>query len=222
MIVVGVDGYPKGWVGVILRDGEFRGAVVAPSLAAIAAAVPEAVAIGVDMPIGLPDDRPRAADARARRFVGPRGSSVFAVLPRDVLTAPDIGEARRRSIERLGISFSSQAWALRARILEADGFGRDPRVREVHPEVSFRAMAGEHLRHPKSSWAGMVLRRGLLASHGIELPDELDEAGVAGVDDVLDAAAAAWSAHRIATGQASSLPQEPEVGSDGHRAAIWY
>lgn len=57
MIVVGVDGYPKGWVGVILRDGEFRGAVVAPSLAAIAAAVPEAVAIGVDMPIGLPDDR---------------------------------------------------------------------------------------------------------------------------------------------------------------------
>jgi predicted RNase H-like nuclease len=147
---------------------------------------------------------------------------VFWALSRDALTAPDIDEARRRSIERLGVSFSSQAWALREKILEADAFGRDPRIREVHPEVSFCAMAGEHLAHPKSSWAGVMLRRRLLASNGIELPDELGAAGVAGVDDVLDAAAAAWSANRIATGVAASLPSEPEVASDGHRAAIWY
>jgi predicted RNase H-like nuclease len=67
-----------------------------------------------------------------------------------------------------------------------------------------------------------MLRRRLLASNGIELPDDLQDAGAAGVDDVLDAAAAAWSAARIAGGTARSFPPEPESGSDGHRAAIWY
>jgi predicted RNase H-like nuclease len=38
---------------------------------------------------------------------------------------------------------------------------------------------------------------------------------------VLDAAAAAWSAHRIALGTAGSFPDEPEV-VDGLRVAIWY
>ena len=39
-------------------------------------------------------------------------------------------------------------------------------------------------------------------------------------DDVLDACAVAWSAHRRATGDARWLPDPPEVFSDGIRAAI--
>jgi hypothetical protein len=47
----------------------------------------------------------------------------------------------------------------------------------------------------KKSWAGACERRYALSVSGIELPAELGEAGVrAGFDDVLDAAAAAWSA----------------------------
>jgi predicted RNase H-like nuclease len=42
-----------------------------------------------------------------------------------------------------------------------------------------------------------------------------------GVDDVLDAAAAAWSACRILNGQAKSLPDPPEV-VDGYPVAVWY
>jgi predicted RNase H-like nuclease len=57
---------------------------------------------------------------------------------------------------------------------------------------------------------------------GIELPDDLGEAGVAGFDDVLDAAAAAWSAACIAAGEAQSLPPDALVGPDGLTAAIWY
>jgi predicted RNase H-like nuclease len=41
------------------------------------------------------------------------------------------------------------------------------------------------------------------------------------LDDVLDAAAAAWTANRIATGQAMTLPDPPEL-SDGLRICIWY
>jgi predicted RNase H-like nuclease len=60
----------------------------------------------------------------------------------------------------------------------------------------------------------------LLRRHGIELT-ELRAAAPAPLDDVLDAAAAAWSAQRIADGVASTLPSPPEP-VDGQRIAIWY
>ena len=42
-----------------------------------------------------------------------------------------------------------------------------------------------------------------------------------GVDDVLDAAAVAWTARRVAAGAARRLPAEPERFSDGVDCAIW-
>jgi hypothetical protein len=55
-------------------------------------------------------------------------------------------------------------------------------------------------------------RRRLLAdTAGIVLPDDLGPAGrAAAVDDVLDAAAAAWTARRVAHGQARPLPDPPD------------
>ena len=41
-------------------------------------------------------------------------------------------------------------------------------------------------------------------------------------DDVFDAAAAAWSAHRIATGTAQCLPTAPEHDAHGRPVAIRY
>jgi predicted RNase H-like nuclease len=46
-------------------------------------------------------------------------------------------------------------------------------------------------------------------------------AGKAGVDDVLDAAIAAWTARRVASGQARAVPDPPERFSDGLPCAIW-
>jgi predicted RNase H-like nuclease len=42
-----------------------------------------------------------------------------------------------------------------------------------------------------------------------------------GVDDVLDAAAVAWTAVRVARGVARHLPDPPERFSDGIDCAIW-
>jgi predicted RNase H-like nuclease len=41
------------------------------------------------------------------------------------------------------------------------------------------------------------------------------------VDDVLDAAAAAWTALRVSQGAARCLPDPPETFSDGLPCAIW-
>lgn len=96
------------------------------------------------------------------------------------------------------------------------------RVAETHPEVCFAAMADTTLAYAKKTWAGAELRRRLLAEAGIELPADLGAAGgEAAVDDVLDAAAAAWTAARIAAGTAHCLPDPPEVFSDGLPGAIW-
>jgi predicted RNase H-like nuclease len=219
---VGIDGYPKGWVAVILRDGAFENALVGTRLAALVARLGDALAIGVDMPIGLPESGAREADLLARAMLGPRRSSVFITPPRAALEKGTIEEARAESTRLSGHSISSQAWALRDRIWEADAVAQaDSRIREVHPEVSFAAAAERTLRWPKSTWAGLVERRSILIDVGIHLPDDIGEAGEAGVADVLDAAIGAWTAKRIASGEARSLPDQP-----GHRGGpvpvIWY
>lgn len=116
-------------------------------------------------------------------------------------------------------SLSAQSFALRKKILEVEE-RLEERIFEVHPEVSFAALAGRHLRHSKRSWNGQMERRRLLAAAGIELPDEL-AAVRAAPDDVLDAAVAAWSAARKARGVAVTLPPGPPV-QDGRPVAIWY
>ncbi|MFN3218912.1 MAG: DUF429 domain-containing protein [Acidimicrobiales bacterium] len=107
-----------------------------------------------------------------------------------------------------------------------------PRFVEVHPETSFTVMAGRPLA-PKRSSEGVAERIEVLAealgdtglvAEALRDPVGLvrraetaagaadgsaDEAAVAmgrfGVDDVLDALAAAWSARRYALGQATVL-----------------
>lgn len=74
----------------------------------------------------------------------------------------------------------------------------------------------------KNTWDGMWRRIDLLAQEGIELPRDLgDGPGEAGPDDVLDAAAAAWTARRKSNGQAIPRPNPPEPMMKGRAAAIW-
>ncbi|WP_079175456.1 DUF429 domain-containing protein [Streptomyces malaysiense] len=99
----------------------------------------------------------------------------------------------------------------------------DERIHEAHPEVSFYALAdGVPLAHAKKTWRGQNLRRSLLAEAGLVLPDELGEADRIPVDDVLDAAVEAWSAHRIALGTANRVPEVPEPDPEGRLVEIRY
>ena len=149
--VAGIDGYRRGWVAVVLVDGRFERAIVAKRLADLAERLDASGIIGVDVPIGLPESGARAADLEAARVVGPRRSSVFPTPPRAVWEAADIDTARRLSIALTGKSIASQTFALRERVLEADVVAKsDSRIREVHPEVSFRAIAGRSLMAPKA------------------------------------------------------------------------
>lgn len=219
--LLGVDACPQGWVGIELDvDGRFRSAVIAPTIADLVGAHQ---VVAIDIPIGLPDAGRRATDAEARRRIGRLASSVFTSPTRVAIEAATYEEAARAQLAAGGPGLSKQTWALRTKLLDVDRWVRQAgmRVVEVHPEVSFALLNGGPLTFSKRSWNGQAHRRALLASAGIELLRDLGDAGAAGADDVLDAAAAAWTALRVAAGQAESLPSPPETFSDGLPAAIW-
>lgn len=223
--VVGVDGCPKGWIAIVLSDGGFARAEFFPSFAELLSHLSEAQVIAVDIPIGLPDGpAPRPADVEARKLLSPHGSSVFPTPPRVVLEASTYAEANRISKKRFKRGISQQSYALRKKILEVDVLAaKDERIYEVHPEVSFTEMNGEPLTHPKKSWHGQAARLRLLATVGIAIPDDLGTAGRIPPDDIIDAAAAAWSAQRIAAGHAESVGEPtPNEQPNPHAGRIWY
>jgi predicted RNase H-like nuclease/predicted enzyme related to lactoylglutathione lyase len=210
--VAGVD-LAGGGLAVVVLEGSrvveaFRCETFADAL------LVDAEVVAVDVPIGIPDEGERPADTSARRFVGPRASSVFTTPVRRVLEAPSYTEARSISSELAGKSISAQSYALRNRILELDEYARDDeRVIEVHPEVSFRELAHRPLLS-KHRTDGLVERRALLEEAGIELPASVPRVAE---PDLLDATVAAWSARRYALGEAVPLPP----GHAARLGAIW-
>ncbi|MFG3420588.1 DUF429 domain-containing protein [Micromonospora sp. NPDC048063] len=221
--VLGVDACKTGWVAIELHAGSFAGAHIAPSLTALLAQHADVDVVGVDMPLGLAEVGWREADVAAAAVLGEARSTVFRVPPRSVWLEEEYESAVKRCREITGQGFSRQAWALRTKLLEANAYrdGGRHRVYEVHPEVSFRGITHGRSLAPKKTWQGQMQRRGQLVEVGIAVPAELGAAGRAGPDDVLDAAAAAWSAHRIAAGHAISYPNPPEECAAGGTIAIW-
>ncbi|MDH3305903.1 MAG: DUF429 domain-containing protein [Acidimicrobiia bacterium] len=210
--VIGIDGWKGGWVAVVLDGGRFEAAFCVPDIASLDAHYGDVAAVGIDMPIGFPTDGPRRSDVEARKFVGPRGSSVFTTLPEAAYRAGSYGAATEITQRLWGKGISQQSYALRTRVLEIDSAISAIGIHEIHPEVSFRAMAGQPLAWSKKTWNGQQQRTDLLEQEGIVLPTHLGEAGTVPVDDILDAAACAWSADRIRRGEASTLPADPLPG----------
>jgi predicted RNase H-like nuclease len=223
--VLGVDGCPAGWVGIVLGAAEGPRAVFGPAFADVVAEAGPVCAIGVDMPVGLSADAARRCDAEARARLGRRRSTLFTMPVQAAFDAATYAEANTRNRAATGQGLSRQAWALAARVLEIErwrGTNGSP-LFEVHPELSFAMLAGgSPLAAGKKSWAGMVQRRALLLSGGVEVPDDLGWPGTrAGADDVLDAAAVAWSAQRVRDRRAECIPDPPELDGAGRPMAIW-
>lgn len=222
LLVVGVDGCQGGWVAVALAGGAFHSAFFHAGVSGILERYPAARTVGVDIPIGLERGRFRGVDAVARKRLGGRASTLFETPPKEVVEEADFAAANRLCRTLTGKGCSRQSHGLRERILEVRPIARrDRRVAEVHPELSFLAMAGGRSLPRKKTWAGAAERRRLLEEEGIELPADIGSPGLhVPVDDVLDAAAAAWTAHRVATGRAERVAPERRARG-GREIAIW-
>lgn len=122
-----------------------------------------------------------------------------------------------------------QTFALVPKILEVDKLMTlklQKRVFEVHPEVCFSQAlnGGKSLGFGKKSAIGVLSRLRLLQEVGLDASAALAAWGVSGrpavegkvgLDDVLDALVAAWTARRQARGEAQRVAKQEERDAKG-------
>ena len=225
MFVAGVDGCRAGWIA-------FKVVFAIPchfsrvDLASWLRNRPSDLAcLGIDIPIGLLD-APRVCDKAARKLLGPRRSSVFPAPRRASLRANSHAEASALNRQITGRGLTIQAWGIAPKIKQVDDAITPDSQQwafEVHPEVSFWALNGQHpMAHKKKSKEGAAERLSLLSPIFPEIGRYLGSRlpGV-GKDDLLDAAAAAWTALRRHRGEADCVCT-PERDERGLETTIYY
>ena len=201
-LIAGVDGRRGGWAVALVTLGAGAPTVEwhvvagqdADGFRAVLDLAAGADAVGVDCPVGLPAHDWRACDLLAKRRLGAASARVVRAPPRRVLAASGYARAREVARDLLGgRGVSAQAYGLRGAVLAVDEVlraGVTARVVEVHPELSFAALAGEVLASKKTP-AGRAARLAALAAWTADAGSSAPDG-----DDGLDALAAAWSVWR--------------------------
>lgn len=220
--VLGVDGARDGWVGALVDGDEISWVRFGHLREALAHDV---AAVGVDMPVGLPARGRRECDLLAKRRLGRAHPRVFLAPPRAVLDARSYDDAAARHRARTGgLGLSVQTWHIVEKMREADTvadyladcLADDDRLIEVHPELSFAALAGSVLPS-KHTPQGRAARLAALRGPWPRLPDPPRGATTV---DAIDALAVAWSTLRFRRGAAESLPDRPQRDERGRLMRI--
>jgi predicted RNase H-like nuclease len=206
-MIAGVDGAGDRWV-IAVVCGDAVSWAVAQHAAAVLEEVAGCAAVGVDVPIGLPEQGPRRCDVEARRGLGRAAASIFLAPVRDVLDAASHREACAALRQRGEAGMTIYTWGIVPKIREWDALALPPHIIEVHPELSFRAMA-PGVAFPRKKSAPGAWQRITALSSMVDIGAALASAPErVGLDDALDALAAAWSARRWAAGCAQTLGGE--------------
>jgi predicted RNase H-like nuclease len=221
---LGLDGFKKGWVAVLL-DGDHQEINFIRDVADAMSLRFDRLAI--DIPIGMNDDGERGCDRLARDLLRPHTSRVFTGARRWLWEKFDDPDKANKEAERRGQKKGSrQLWHLGTKIMQVDAFvRRNPGldIREVHPELVFQRLNGGKPLPSKKSDAGAALRRTLLMREGIgDIDQWLKSARIgtgAKADDVLDACAVAIAARD----PGGSVPEgTPPIDGHGLAMQIWF
>ena len=224
MRALGVDGFRRGWVAVLL-DGEHHDVSFHRDIAD-ALSIPFDRA-AIDIPIGMTGDGERSCDLLARERLRPHASRVFTGARRwlwQEFSDPD--RANREALRRRQKRVSRQLWHLGPKIMEVDALlcaNRSRDVRESHPELVFLRLNGGRPLQSKKSDPGIRLRLRLLKRQGVcEIDRWLAETRIgtgAKRDDVLDACAVAIAARDMA----GSVPEgTPPMDAHHLPMQIWF
>jgi predicted RNase H-like nuclease len=229
MFVAGADGCrsPQGWVCFKVDVTSLATSLAVIELPSLLNNRPSDLAfLGIDIPIGLLDGS-RACDKAARKLLGqPRGTSVFAAPCRAALAEETHAEASAMNRQRTGRGLSQQAFGIAPKIKQVDDAITPESQQwafEVHPEVCFWALNGQRpMKHNKKTKEGVADRIALLSPVFPEIGRHLaNRPPRVSADDLLDAAAAAWTALRRHQGEADCVCT-PERDAKGLEVTIYY
>lgn len=233
--IAGVDGCRSGWF-VVMENGGGHISFVAPDFNNIINHENHPCVIAIDVPIGLLTEARnggRLCDSEARRLLGKRHVTVFTPPIRETIQNENVDFNRAREITSAmnaqgnDMSISRQAHALLPKIREVNLLMNPTMqncVYEVHPEISFYAMNNDSpIPNGKRSEDGFITRLELLNRVFPGWNIEQGRPRGVGRDDVLDAFAALWTARRILSGDAASIPNDAALERDatGLAMQIW-
>ena len=224
MRALGLDGFSRGWVAVVM-DGDIREL-------SFHSDIEDALRqrfdrVGIDIPIGMPDDGTRACDKLARTQLRPHAARVFTGARRWLWQEFDDPDKANAAASRRGQSRASrQLWHLGRKIMQVDAYVRvhpDLDIREVHPELVFLRLNQGRPLPSKKSESGLLLRQRLLRRAGFpdigEWTTRRRSSTGAKPDDVLDACAVAIAALE----PAGHLPEgPPPLDACGVKMQIWF
>jgi predicted RNase H-like nuclease len=227
-LYVGADRCPAGWLSVAYTTAGFDHASVFEEVGPLWGRYEETAArVLIAVPIGLREagEEPRVPDERARALLGPLSGTVVDPPVREATRKQRYATANRVHERKTGRPLSRTSYDRSGAIAEVDSLlGAIPEARdlflEAHPELCFRAFAGDPLEQPKTTAAGYAERLRTLAEFDPDAPvDVVSAAEATGgrevrVHDVLDATALGLSA-RPGPGELRSLPDSPEHDAEG-------
>lgn len=234
-LYLGVDWSRDGWVAVVFGADEYDHATVIAEVGDLWHTYGErARRICIDVPVGLVErgEAVREADRQARAVLGPLSETVFTPPVREATRKRRYPAANRVMERKTEASLSKQAFAINTGIAAVDELLQEvPASREVvvesHPEVCFRAFAGERLEFDKETAGGYAERMRALAVFDHDAPPTVQSVAEAvadhdvRVDDVLDAVALGYTA-RPGDAELRSLPPDPPTDATGLPMRIVY
>jgi len=227
-LYVGADWAGGAWMAVTFDRSGFAGADAFAEIGDLWAAYEErAERALVDVPAGLVEegDPERDCDGLARDLLGARAESVVTPPVREATRKRRYPAAKRVNERKAGRPLSKEAFAISDAIGAVDELLQNvPEARAAvlasHPELCFRAFAGDPLDHPKRYAGGYAERLRTLAGFDRDAPPAVQAAAEAAgghevaVDDVLDATVLAYTA-RPGPGELRSLPPNPPTDAAG-------
>jgi len=234
-LYVGADWSGGSWFAVAFDRSGFDHAAVFDEIGDLWVRYEErAERVLVDVPVGLVEEgeEGRACDDLARRILGPMSGTVVTPPVREATRKRRYPAAQRVNERKAGRGISERAFAMSDGIVAVDELLQNvPEARaafaEAHPEVCFRAFAGDPLEHDTAYAAGYAERMRTLARHDRDAPPVVQAAAAAtdghevAVADVLAAVALAYTA-APGEGALRTLPAEPVTDVAGLPMAITY
>lgn len=188
----------------------------------------------IDVPIGLLEDgeQPRRCETLARSVLGDRGEAVPLTPVREATRKHNARAAKRVNQRKAGWALSERAFARCGAVAAVDDLlGEITEARSVfaesHPELCFRAFAGEPLAHSPSVAAGYAERMRALAEFDHDAPPTVQAVAEATgghalpVAAVLAAVALGYTA-RPGPGALRTLPADPPTDPTGLPMAMAY